>query len=912
MKKFSILFSIVLVAVVIITGSVSAFTPVPGSGNNTVVMENENIGTMGNPAANQLDTVSEGKKKKFFEPSPSPTAAEDEEPASEPSPAPEKKPSPSPKATSKPKPSPSPTVKVKPAPKPVASPAPAKKPVKGTAKKTGADRPEKPSPTPLKKPGEKPAAETTPVKETPTPEKPVEKNTSIPPVPPSPTKTEPEKVVSTKQAPMPPIPAKGSIPMVKGERYTYRITWQGKLAGYSKFYVANVLSLAGKTFYKLDSTSQLRIGMGDIEKLSFSSDITVQADKYEPSFFHCTQKQGGIQYDVDCLISRNLVAQTNKSEKSGDSNIYSYEDNNIPVIFFNNLWGRIDTLVEHTWILLRSRRTGKIHAYDPILQSGGTLEIVKEGDGLEAIEVDGKKVKANHFKLIGFRNEVLFDIWTDKWRNILKMEEPGGGITFELTNDNVLSELEKSPGVDMWKERVSRSNIFFPNARDIKFMKVEAEVQGRNIKPSFTDLKGMKQDFEGEAAEGNIKGTFSVNTEETKVEKPLAFPIKEELPPEVQEYTKKEIGIETDDKNIQGKALETAWKSKDVWEAAQRVNKWVKENIVLGISLPSAKMTLANEQGNSESKAMLAIALCRAAGIPTRRAGGVIFSAGNFIPHHWFEVWTGPDAGWVPLDPSTGAAGALGATHIKLFGEGEIWKLNVKVVDFDPKPEERITFINRELTWPVGEERIYAVKNGENVIGKETALMEEVTLYDDHETYKMKLQTHLEMGNRTLDADAIYWMTPQGLPYRYEKEVKSGDMEEKQEFTQSGNMLIQKITGFQGEFTREIPFSQGAYFADPHFLCQWALIAGQFYDIKVGKVYNIHAFIPETLSLESITATVKNFESVESGEKIYDCFRIETNKGIVFWIEKESYRVVKVSFRIQQIDLELQETKLKI
>jgi len=684
------------------------------------------------------------------------------------------------------------------------------------------------------------------------------------------------------------------------------------MAGYSKFFVANKLSLAGKVFYKLKSLSKLKIGIGQIDNLVFTSQVTIRSGDLLPTYFKCTQKQSGVQYYVDCIISNNLVAQQNKSFRGNNNNFLPFEEGNIPVIFFHNLWGRIDTLVEHYWLLLRSRRQGKIFAYDPILQTSGTVEIVREGSAPETIEVDGKKVRAHHFKIIGFGGKVLFDIWTDQWRNILKMEEPGGGITFELTHSNVVKELNEAKGVDMWKNRVARSNIFFPNARAINFLKAEINAHGRGLSTETQESPGRKQSFLGDFEDGKLEGIFIIRSKKVKIEKPMSFPIKGQLPEDVEKYTNEEMGIESKDNKIHNKALEVAWKSETVWASAIKINLWVKENIPLGISLPSARMTLANGQGNSESKALLAIAMARSIGIPARRSGGIVFSAGNFIPHYWYEVWTGPVSGWVPLDPSTGEAGNIGATHIKLFSDGDLWNLGVKVLEFSPRPPERLTYINRELTWPVGEERTYIVKNGDKKIGEETALMEEVTILGDIETYKMKFHTNLDIQGREVEASAAYWMTPEGLPVKYQKEVRSGDREEKQEFLLEGKMMIQDVKGYRGAFKREIPFSRGAYFADTHFLSQWALIGGQFYDVKIGKSYRIYAFVPEALSVESITATVKKFESAEAGEKIYDCFRVETNKGIVFWLEKGNNRVVKVSFKIQGIDVELVKTKLKI
>lgn len=703
------------------------------------------------------------------------------------------------------------------------------------------------------------------------------------------------------------------IPIYLGQGAIYKITWQGELVGFSKFFISNRMKLAGETFYKLESVSKLKIGMGQIDNLTFSSAITFYKRNLLPSFFHCTQKQSGVEYKVDCLISNNLVAQQNKSAKGNYSNFHSFADGNIPMIFLDNLWGRYDTLIEHYWLLLKSRRTGNIHAYDPILQHGGNIQIRKDGKKAKSIEINGKKFKAYKFQLINFQGKVLFNIWTDLRRNILRMEEPGGGLAFTISNKKVMSAFKEARGVDMWKERVSHSNIFFPNPRDVKKLEIEVEAQGRDISADYTEHGGITQKFEGESGDNKIQGIFTVRTLKTDVKNPPSYPIKQgTLPEEVLKYTKQEMGIESKNDTVHRQALEVAWKSKNVWVAVKSINKWVANNIALGISLPSAKMTLAGGQGNSESRSLLAIALCRALGIPARRAGGIVFSAGNFIPHYWFEAYMGAELGWVPLDPSTGESDQLSATHIKLFQNGDLWSLKTKVLDFSPKPPARLTFINRELTWPVGEERTYEIKREERKIGEEIALVEEVTVLGEQETYKMKFQSDLEIEGRKVGAEAIYWTTPQGLPVKYDRKLQSGDRIEQHNFLLKGKMMIEEVKGYRGDFTREIPFSHGAYLADPHFLCQWALIGGQFFDLKIGKSYRFYVFIPETLTVEKISATVKKFESVEAGEKIYDAFRIETNKGIIFWIEKGNNRVVKVKFGVQQIDLELVKTRLKI
>jgi hypothetical protein len=65
---------------------------------------------------------------------------------------------------------------------------------------------------------------------------------------------------------------------------------------------------------------------------------------------------------------------------------------------------------------------------------------------------------------------------------------------------------------------------------------------------------------------------------------------------------------------------------------------------------------------------VLAAALARASGIPSRIIAGVVHFRGSFAYHVWLEVWTGD--GWYALDPTIGD-GSVDATHVKL-GESSL------------------------------------------------------------------------------------------------------------------------------------------------------------------------------------------------------------------------------------------------
>ena len=72
-------------------------------------------------------------------------------------------------------------------------------------------------------------------------------------------------------------------------------------------------------------------------------------------------------------------------------------------------------------------------------------------------------------------------------------------------------------------------------------------------------------------------------------------------------------------------------------------------------------------RGDCTEFAMLMAAMCRAEGIPSRTAIGLIYADVRTGPvfafHMWTEVWI--QGKWVPLDATLGK-GQVGATHLKI------------------------------------------------------------------------------------------------------------------------------------------------------------------------------------------------------------------------------------------------------
>jgi len=105
--------------------------------------------------------------------------------------------------------------------------------------------------------------------------------------------------------------------------------------------------------------------------------------------------------------------------------------------------------------------------------------------------------------------------------------------------------------------------------------------------------------------------------------------------------------------------------------AARRIESYVNAKIVakgLGVGMATAGETARQLSGDCSEHSVLAAALARAAGMPSRVVGGLAYvnnlpgtDHGGFGFHMWTEVYVGD---WLPIDATLGGHDA---THIALF-----------------------------------------------------------------------------------------------------------------------------------------------------------------------------------------------------------------------------------------------------
>ena len=139
---------------------------------------------------------------------------------------------------------------------------------------------------------------------------------------------------------------------------------------------------------------------------------------------------------------------------------------------------------------------------------------------------------------------------------------------------------------------------------------------------------------------------------------------------DMQRYLKPTEGIECRDASIVAQARKIMSGEKSTFAAAYKLRRWVQLNIApsdAASTALSAVDVLKKRTGCCRHNAVLYAALARAAGIPTKLAGGLIYDSGSFRFHVWDESWVGQ---WICLDP-TYPGDFVDATHIKLV-EGNL------------------------------------------------------------------------------------------------------------------------------------------------------------------------------------------------------------------------------------------------
>ena len=124
----------------------------------------------------------------------------------------------------------------------------------------------------------------------------------------------------------------------------------------------------------------------------------------------------------------------------------------------------------------------------------------------------------------------------------------------------------------------------------------------------------------------------------------------------------------SDDRQVRMLASKATRGAVDPWQKAVKIEEWVHEHITrknFSIAFAAANEVADSLSGDCTEHSVLAAAMCRAVGIPSRVVIGLVYvkQQSGFGFHMWVEVYV--NQRWVAIDPTWNQA-TVDAAHIKI------------------------------------------------------------------------------------------------------------------------------------------------------------------------------------------------------------------------------------------------------
>jgi len=249
------------------------------------------------------------------------------------------------------------------------------------------------------------------------------------------------------------------------------------------------------------------------------------------------------------------------------------------------------------------------------------------------------------------------------------------GVAVQTQHPNRLSYLADTSVVQALRTAnldgnlLANANISIPNVKEISYMKVRATIvpTGLWVSPEALNVPGQR--FAGTVKENLVEGEFEIEHRRYDGSKAPPFPPDFSRDPAMKDYLSTSDLIQSDDPVLAEKAREITKGSRDSWEAARRLSRWVSENIQGAIpGGGTARGVYDSRSGECGGHSFLMAAFCRTVGIPARVVWGCMYApdrGGIFGQHGWNEIYMG-EAGWIPVDTTAKETDYIDSGHIRI------------------------------------------------------------------------------------------------------------------------------------------------------------------------------------------------------------------------------------------------------
>jgi transglutaminase-like putative cysteine protease len=517
---------------------------------------------------------------------------------------------------------------------------------------------------------------------------------------------------------------------------------------------------------------------------------------------------------------------------------------------------------------------------------------------------EGGKDQRYFHKTVIIQNQVAKAFISQKEATLHKLEIPEQNIVVQKSGSSAEDQRSRLDTTDSFLFPVTLEN----DAEWLAALKIKIKTRVYGKKVTAADLVSSRQSFQGELRDNTIDGVLEITPVEYTGQAAPSLPFSAEQHNDPAPYLKPEIGIEADDPAIVKAAAAITTDAADAWEAAVRIVSEVYKKIAYDVMTQgSAKSTLMVAKGDAGEKAKLAVALCRAAGIPARLAGGLVYvplRGGAFTPFVWIEVYMGKAAGWVPLDPTMGQYGRVDATHIKLWSEGILASLQIEVLE--EVAEKAFYFSPRVPLQQPQKQMRYRFVVGDTPIGTLRATVTKARL-KSRAAFLVKSQLQLDSKrvniSHTLAARSKLYIDAYGLPVRYDYSADLSGSTTAIRCRFESDRVITEMERDGEQFSGEFNFRQNTYCLDKDMIEQWAVMMRSL-PLSIGKRIYVMGFVPQRKAQLAVRIDVIARQKVVVGKKILTCYVCELFPlGETFYVSTAG-DLVRVRNEAQKLSIE--------
>lgn len=218
-------------------------------------------------------------------------------------------------------------------------------------------------------------------------------------------------------------------------------------------------------------------------------------------------------------------------------------------------------------------------------------------------------------------------------------------------------------GAEVFNQSMIQSNMFLEHPR--KLVEVVYDIRQKDGGGTPELPSDSRQSWVGDGDAKHFKVSFVAPKDDGKAET--------SAPPttaEFADFLAPNPLIQSDDEKIIAFAKQAVGDERNAWRAAKKLESAVFAHIKkknMGVGFASALETFETCEGDCSEHAVLLAACCRAVGIPSRVAMGLVYinqnDVGLFGGHAWVDVAI--DGDWYGLDATLGVGGA-DPTHIRM------------------------------------------------------------------------------------------------------------------------------------------------------------------------------------------------------------------------------------------------------